>query len=192
MIKSSEAVGSLKEIMRAKDVSRNIKIKLYRTIRSSTVLCGCKVWVLNKILEEKGQKWERKILRGIFGGKKIESRYVRRTNEKTMFHRFHNLFKKIGAQPYWFTNSCEFIFIYFNVQIIFFCLFYTSSALNCSSDIIVKFSTFLPLSSIDNFIWLLFLISSYLKYVSSKITCLEETSFFFNSTIGNHHHNILR
>ncbi|KAJ8912870.1 hypothetical protein NQ315_014481 [Exocentrus adspersus] len=39
-------------------------------------------WVLNKIEEIRLEVWERKILRKIFGGKRTEEGWIRRTNEE--------------------------------------------------------------------------------------------------------------
>lgn len=43
---------------------------------------GCESWVLDKIEHEILRRWERKLSRKILGGRKIEDRYERTTNEE--------------------------------------------------------------------------------------------------------------
>ena len=57
-------------------VSLGFKIRIYETV----MLHGSETWTLTKRQEMKIQVWERKILRKIFGGRKTEGRWERRSN----------------------------------------------------------------------------------------------------------------
>ena len=65
-----------------KKISRSIKQRVYKTIIRPTVVYGCEAWVLNKKLEEKLLRRERKIFRRIYGGKKVGEGYERRVNKE--------------------------------------------------------------------------------------------------------------
>jgi hypothetical protein len=51
-------------------LSKNIKIKMYRTI-NLPVLCGCETWLLT-LREERGLRSVNRVLRRIFGPKRDE------------------------------------------------------------------------------------------------------------------------
>ena len=70
--RGSRAVGSLRRLLKSKEVSRAAKIRMYRTIIRPTVVYGCETWIMTKKNENRLAVWERKILRGIFGGVKTE------------------------------------------------------------------------------------------------------------------------
>jgi len=53
-------------------LSKNLKIKIYRTIILSVVLCGCETWSLALRVENKLRVFEKKVLRRIFGPKRYE------------------------------------------------------------------------------------------------------------------------
>lgn len=80
MIKGTKCAAMMKNVLRAKIVSRNIKLKIYKTIIKPVVLYGCELWKLNQKERESLAVWERRILRGIFGGKKEGEQWKRRTN----------------------------------------------------------------------------------------------------------------
>lgn len=46
------------------------------------MLCGCENWILNKSIENMLEIWEQKILRKIYGGKKENETWRRRTNKE--------------------------------------------------------------------------------------------------------------
>ena len=64
--KGNGAYYANKTPFKSKLVSRNSKLKLYRSIISSIVVYGCKTWVL-KENNRQDSVFERKILRKIFG-----------------------------------------------------------------------------------------------------------------------------
>ena len=83
LMKGSKAMGSLQKIMSSKITSKKTKIRLYRTIIQPTVLYGCETWILNKSIAEKLERWERKILRKIYGGVKVsDGQWRSRTNKE--------------------------------------------------------------------------------------------------------------
>ena len=53
-------------------VSKNLKIKIYRTIISPVVLCGCETWSLALREERRPRVFENRVLRRIFGSKMDE------------------------------------------------------------------------------------------------------------------------
>jgi hypothetical protein len=54
-------------------VSKNVKIKIYRTIILSAVLYGCETWSLTLREERRLSVFENRVLRGIFGPKRDEA-----------------------------------------------------------------------------------------------------------------------
>jgi len=63
-------------------LSKNVKIKIYRTIILSVVLCGCKTWSLILREERRLRVLENMVLRRIFG--------PRRDEETGEWRRLHN------------------------------------------------------------------------------------------------------
>jgi len=55
-------------------LSKNVKIKIYRTIILSVVLYGCETWSLTKREESRLRAFENRVLRRIFGSKRDEVR----------------------------------------------------------------------------------------------------------------------
>jgi len=53
-------------------LSKNIKIKIYRTINLPVVLYGCETWSLTLREERRLRVFENRVLRGIFGPRKDE------------------------------------------------------------------------------------------------------------------------
>ena len=53
-------------------LSKNLKIKIYRTITLPVVLCGCEIWSLTLREERKLRVFENKVLRRIFGPRRDE------------------------------------------------------------------------------------------------------------------------
>ena len=73
---------SVSTLLRSRILSRNIKLRIYKTIILPTVLYGCETWPLTLKDEQRLKVFENKVLRKIFGPKKDES-----TGE---FRRLHN------------------------------------------------------------------------------------------------------
>jgi len=53
-------------------LSKNVKIKIYRTIILPVVLYGCETWSLTLREERKLRVFENMVLRRIFGPRKVE------------------------------------------------------------------------------------------------------------------------
>jgi hypothetical protein len=53
-------------------LSRNIKIKIHRSIILHVVLCGCEIWSLTLREEQRLRVSENRVLRRLFGSKKDE------------------------------------------------------------------------------------------------------------------------
>jgi hypothetical protein len=53
-------------------LSRNVKVKIYKTIILPVVLCGCEAWSLTLRAKHKLRVFENRVLRGIFGPKREE------------------------------------------------------------------------------------------------------------------------
>jgi hypothetical protein len=71
-------------------LSRNIKLKIYKTIILPVVLYGCKTWSL-KLREEKGVRaFEKRVLRRIFGPKRDEMTEEWRKMHSEELHNLHS------------------------------------------------------------------------------------------------------
>ena len=53
--------------MKSTALNRNSKLKIYTTLIRPAVTCGCEAWTLTSRNEQQLRKFERKILRKIFG-----------------------------------------------------------------------------------------------------------------------------
>jgi hypothetical protein len=53
-------------------LSRNLKIRIYKTIILPVVLCGCETWSLTLSEEHRLRVFENRVLRNIFGLKRYE------------------------------------------------------------------------------------------------------------------------
>lgn len=58
---------TVKKLLSSKVLSRNLKIRIYRTIILPVLLYGCETWSLKLGNENKFRLFENKILRAIFG-----------------------------------------------------------------------------------------------------------------------------
>ena len=66
---ANRLVGIMNYLLRAKQLPRTTKFRLYETVISPTVLYGCETWILNQTTKEILRRWERKLFRRILGGK---------------------------------------------------------------------------------------------------------------------------
>jgi hypothetical protein len=66
--------------LKSKEVSRQTKIRVYKTILRPTLTYACETWVMTNKEKQRLEIWERKILRRIFGGKRTDFGWERRTN----------------------------------------------------------------------------------------------------------------
>lgn len=80
LAKGTKCAAMLRKILTVKEVSRNIKVRIYQTIIRPVVLYGCELWTLNGRERESLGVWERKQLRKIYGGIKEGEEWRRRTN----------------------------------------------------------------------------------------------------------------
>jgi len=79
-LKSANACHhSVQNILSSKLLSKDAKIKIYRTIILPIVLCGCETWSLTLREEHRLRVFENKVLRRIFGPKRDEVRGVEKT-----------------------------------------------------------------------------------------------------------------
>lgn len=86
-IKSRIAAGnrsyfSLIRVFRTCNLSRNLKIKVFKTIVKPVVTYGSETWTLAKADEELLRRWERKILRKIYGAVCENGEWRIRKNEE--------------------------------------------------------------------------------------------------------------
>jgi hypothetical protein len=70
-------------------LSRNVKVRIYKTIILSVVLYGCETWSLTLREEHRLRVFENRILRRIFGPKRDEVTVEWR---KLHIEEFHNLY----------------------------------------------------------------------------------------------------
>jgi hypothetical protein len=64
-------------------LSKNIKIKVYRTIILPVVLYGCETWSLTLREEHRVRVFENRVLRRIFGSKRDEVSFMMCTHQIT-------------------------------------------------------------------------------------------------------------
>lgn len=84
LIKGQRSQASLRQLLKSKELSRTAKVRIYRTIIRPTVTYAAETWILNKNQQQCLEGWERKVLRGILGGKKVNGQWQRRTNAEVM------------------------------------------------------------------------------------------------------------
>ena len=69
----------MQNILSSRLLSRNLKIKIYRTIILPVVLYGCETWLLSVREECRRRVFENRVLRRIFGPKRVEVMGVEET-----------------------------------------------------------------------------------------------------------------
>jgi len=74
----------VQNILSSRLLSKNLKIKIYRTVILPFVLCGCETWSLTLREERKLRVFENKVLRRIFGPRrdKVTGEWRRLHNEE--------------------------------------------------------------------------------------------------------------
>lgn len=87
IMSGNRGIATMQRILRNKNISRQTKLRLYKTVIRPIVTYASETWTLNTAEQIKLEIWERKVLRKIFGGKKTEEGWVRRSNEelKTLY-----------------------------------------------------------------------------------------------------------
>jgi hypothetical protein len=71
-------------------VSRNVKVKIYKTIILPVVLYGCKTWSLTLREEHRLRVFENRVLRRIFGPKRDEVTGEWRKLHSKELHNLHS------------------------------------------------------------------------------------------------------
>jgi hypothetical protein len=61
---------SVQSLLSSRLLSRNVKVKIYKTIILRVVLYGCETWSLTLREEHRLRVFENRVLRGIFGPKR--------------------------------------------------------------------------------------------------------------------------
>jgi hypothetical protein len=79
---------SVQSLLSSRLLSRNVKVKIYKTIIVPVVLYGCETWSVTLREERRLRVFENRVLRGIFGPKRDEV-----TGEWRKLHKgeLHNL-----------------------------------------------------------------------------------------------------
>ena len=62
----------MQNLLSSRLLSKNLKIKIYRTIILPVVLCGCETWSLTLRKERMLRMFENRVLRRVFGPKRDE------------------------------------------------------------------------------------------------------------------------
>ncbi|KAJ4438379.1 hypothetical protein ANN_14324 [Periplaneta americana] len=63
---------SVEKLLSSSLLSKNLKVRIYKTVILSVVLCGCKTWTLTLREEHRLRVFENKVLRKIFGARRDE------------------------------------------------------------------------------------------------------------------------
>jgi hypothetical protein len=66
------AIGPFRVFLSSCLLSKNVKVKIYKTTILSVVLCGCETWSLIFKEEHRLRVFENRVLRGIFRPKRDE------------------------------------------------------------------------------------------------------------------------
>lgn len=82
LMAGNRCINALNRLLKSKVTSRSLKLRIYKTIIRPIVVFASEVWTLRTIEIQKLEVWERKVLRKIFGGKKINNIWERRTNQE--------------------------------------------------------------------------------------------------------------
>ena len=78
-------------LLSSKLLSKNIKLKIYKTVILPVILYGCETWTLTLREEKSLQVFENKVLRKIFGPKRDETGEWRRLHNSEL----HDLYGKL-------------------------------------------------------------------------------------------------
>ena len=78
----SRTFFSLLKIFKSRNVHRNIKVRLYKTIIRTVATYGCEVWTLTSRAANILDRWERKMLRRIYGAVREERGWRIRNNDE--------------------------------------------------------------------------------------------------------------
>jgi hypothetical protein len=84
-------------------LSKNTKIKIYRTIILPVVLYGCETWPLTLRVEHRLRMFENRVLRGIFGPKDEVTGEWRRLHNEELYDLYSspNIIRMIRSRMKW-------------------------------------------------------------------------------------------
>lgn len=82
LMAGNKCIHALKRVFNSKTTSRSLKIRIYKTVVRPIVTFASELWILRQTDIKLIEVWERKMLRKIFGAKKIENAWERRTNQE--------------------------------------------------------------------------------------------------------------
>lgn len=80
--KGNKCMYKLRNVMNSKLLSRNAKIRIYKSVLRPVVLFGSETWTMGKSEQKMLAIWERKCLRRIYKGKKVGETWQRRSNKE--------------------------------------------------------------------------------------------------------------
>jgi hypothetical protein len=83
---------SVQNILSSHLISKNLKIKIYRTVILPVVLYGCKIWSLTLREEHRLRVFEKRVLRSTFGPKREEDRWWRKLHDDEL----HSLYSSLN------------------------------------------------------------------------------------------------
>jgi len=91
---------SVQNLLSSSLLSKNIKIKVYRTIILPLVLYGCETWSLTLREERRLRVFENRVLRKIFGSRRNEvtEEWRKLHNEELNLHSSPNIFRVIKSR----------------------------------------------------------------------------------------------
>jgi hypothetical protein len=67
LVSGNACYHSVQSILSSRLLSRNVKVKIYKTIILTVVLCGCETWSFILREENRWRMFENRVLRRIFG-----------------------------------------------------------------------------------------------------------------------------
>ena len=97
----NECYYSLEKILSSRLLSKQLKVKTYKTIILPVVLYGCETWSLTLREEHRLRVFENKILRKIFGAKRDEITGEWRKLHNAELHAFyssHNIIRNLKSR----------------------------------------------------------------------------------------------
>lgn len=90
---------ALMKTMKTRYLSKHTKLQIYNTIIKPVVMYGCEAWVMTEKTKQQLERWERKILRKIYGPIKDKNGWRIRTNsELTQLYKKPNIITLIKAK----------------------------------------------------------------------------------------------
>jgi hypothetical protein len=72
MSSGNASYHSVQSLLSSRLLSKNLKMRIYKTIILPVVLCGCETWSMTLREEHRLRVFENKVLRRIFGPKRAE------------------------------------------------------------------------------------------------------------------------